>query len=165
MVAGRANAIAFSEDGKGLITGGEGKDAYAKAVITESGTKQGDLFGPTNTVNSIDVKGKRLIIGGENQEVFVFDGVPYKFTKTIKTHTNFINKVAFRADGKFFISVSSDKSIVLYDTETLEVVRKIDKAHNKGIIDAIWINDAEIVTCSSDNEVKYWNIETGAPIR
>jgi WD40 repeat protein len=79
----------------------------------------------------------------------------------MRTHTNFINKVAFRPDGKFFISVSADKSIILYDTESLEVVRKIDKAHNKGILDAVWINDSDIMTCSSDNEIKFWNIETG----
>ncbi len=95
----------------------------------------------------------------------MFDGTPYKHTKSLKTHTNFVNKVAFSKDGKFFISVSSDKSIVLYDTESLEVVRKIEKAHNKGILDALWLNDTTIITSSSDNEIKFWNIETGTEIK
>ena len=40
----------------------------AKAVLAESGTKVGDLFGPSKTVLSIDVKQKpyRLVLCGEN---------------------------------------------------------------------------------------------------
>ena len=56
MLAARVNTIAFTDDGKGLAAGGDGKDMFAKAVITESGTKQGDLFGPTNSISSIDIK-------------------------------------------------------------------------------------------------------------
>lgn len=104
-------------------------------------------------------------MGGENNEISVFDGTPFKFNKTIRAHTGFVNKIAYRPDGIFFVSVSADKSIAIYDSETLEVVRKIEKAHNKGIIDAIWINDAQIATSSSDNDVKYWNIDTGNEVR
>jgi WD repeat-containing protein 61 len=128
------------------------------------------LFGPTKNVTSIDIKkidakNLRLILSGENQEVYVFDGVPFKHAKTLRAHTNFVNKVAFRQDGKVFVSVSSDKTIVVYDTESLEVVRKIEKAHTKGIIDVSWINDSTIATSSTDNEIKFWNIETGSEVK
>ncbi len=76
-----------------------------------------------------------------------------------------MNKIAYRPDGIFFVSVSADKSIAIYDSETLEVVRKIDKAHNKGIIDVVWINDSQIATSSSDNDVKIWNVDTGAEVK
>jgi hypothetical protein len=68
MLAARVNTIAFTDDGKGMAVGGDGKDMFAKAVLTESGTKQGDLFGPSNSVHSIDIKKKpyRLIMSGEN---------------------------------------------------------------------------------------------------
>ena len=39
MLAARVNTIAFTDDGKGMAAGGDGKDMFAKAVITESGTK------------------------------------------------------------------------------------------------------------------------------
>jgi WD40 repeat protein len=107
----------------------------------------------------------KLLAGGENNEISVFEGAPFKFNKTLRAHTGFVNKVAFRPDGLFFVSVSADKSIAIYDTETLEVVRKIEKAHNKGIIDVVWVNDSTIATSSSDNDIKYWNIESGTEIR
>jgi WD40 repeat protein len=114
-----------------------------KAVLADSGTKIGDVFGPTKTVLSMDIKPKpyRLIISGEDQEVYVFDGVPFKHAKTISQHTSFVNRVTFRPDGKVFVTVSSDKSIVLFDSETLEPIRKIEKAHTKGILDVNWIDE------------------------
>lgn len=61
--------------------------------------------------------------------------------------------------------MSSDKSIAIHDSETTEIIRKIDKAHNKGVIDVVWVDDSMIVTCSSDNTVKFWNVEDGSEIK
>jgi|LauGreDrversion4_2_1035121.scaffolds.fasta_scaffold175369_2 WD40 repeat protein len=168
MLAGPVHALTWTEDGQRLAAGGEGKDMLAKAVLADSGTKIGDLFGPSKTVLSVDLKPKpyRLVLSGENNEVYVFDGVPFKHAKTINQHTNFVNKVAFRpTDGAVFVTVSSDKSIILHDSESLEVIRKIEKAHNKGIMDVNWVDSSTIATSSTDNEIKFWNIETGSEIR
>lgn len=170
MLAAPVASIAWSEDGRHISAGGDGKDQFAKAILAESGTKQGDIFGPSKRVITIDLKQtgpktQKLLVGGEGNEICVFDGVPFKFTKTLRDQTGFVNKVSFRPDGLFFVSVSADKSVVIYDTQTLEVVRKIDKAHNKGIIDVVWLNDSTIATSSSDNDVKYWSIETGAELK
>jgi len=51
------------------------------------------------------------------------------------------------------VTVSADKSIILYDTETLEQVNKIEAAHTKGIIDISWIDKDTLATCSSDNTI------------
>lgn len=105
------------------------------------------------------------MVGSEGNEISVFDGAPFKFIKTLREHTGFVNKIAFRPDGIFFASISADKSLVIYDTETLEVTRKVDKAHTKGIIDLVWLNDSTIATSSSDNVVKYWNVDSGSEIK
>lgn len=163
MLGGPVFGLGFTEDGQRFAAGGEGKDMLAKAVLTSSGTKIGDIFGPSKTVTTLDIKPKpyRMVLGGEDHEVYVFDGVPFKHAKTLTQHSNFVNRVAFSPNGKFFVTVSSDKTIVLFDSETLEVVKKIDKAHTKGIMDVNWIDDSKIATCSSDNEVKHWNIVEG----
>lgn len=80
------------------------------------------------------------MISGENYDLYIYDGAPFKHVKTITSHTNFVNKVAFSLDGSHFVSVSSDKSIVIYNSETLEEVVKREKAHSKGIIDVAWID-------------------------
>lgn len=63
------------------------------------------------------------------------------------------------------MSVSSDKSIVIHDSETTEIIQKIERAHNKGVIDAVWIDENMIVSCSTDNTVKFWNVEDGSEIK
>ena len=91
----------------------------------------------------------------------MFDGVPFKAVKTLHSHTHFVNGLAFNRDGSMFVSVSSDKSIILHDTATLEPLQKIEKAHGKGVMDVFWIDDEQILTCSTDNTLKIWNIKEG----
>ncbi len=85
MLPGAVFSIAWTDDGLRIAAAGEGKDAFAKAVLAESGTKVGDLFGPSKPINSIDIKSKpyRLIMAGEGYEIYSFDGVPFKAFKTI----------------------------------------------------------------------------------
>lgn len=110
MLMGEVQAISFSEDGKQLVAVGQGKDFMAKCVMTESGTKQGDMFGPTKTLISVDIsKSKRIAMSGENYDLYVFDGFPAKQFKTVRNHTNFVNKVKFNSDGTRLVTVSSDK--------------------------------------------------------
>lgn len=163
MVAGPVYGLCFTDDGQRFAAGGQGSGMLAKAVLTSSGTKQGDINGPTATVTTIDIKPKpyRMAMGGEEHEINVFDGAPFKHVKTLRQHTSFVSRVAFSPSGKFLVSVSSDKSIVLYDSETLEMIKKIDQAHKKGILDVNWVDEVTIATSSSDNDVKQWNIVEG----
>lgn len=140
---------------------------FAKAVLVDSGSKVGDIFGPSKMVTTLDIKQKpyRLIMGGENQEIYVYDGVPFKPVKTLYPHTNFVNKVVFSPEGKKFASASSDKSFVIHDTETLEEIKKIEKAHNKGVTDVVWIDEDTLMTSSTDNTLKIWSAEDGSEIK
>lgn len=61
--------------------------------------------------------------------------------------------------------MSSDKSFVVHDSESLEVVKKVDGAHGKGIMDFAWLDDNTLATCSTDNLVKYWRVDEGAELR
>lgn len=58
MLAGPVHTIAWTEDGVKISAAGEGKDSLAKAVLASSGTKVGDLFGPSKTVMSMEIRGK-----------------------------------------------------------------------------------------------------------
>ncbi|CDW71723.1 wd repeat-containing protein 1 [Stylonychia lemnae] len=167
MLGGAVHAISFTDDGQRICAAGEGKDMYAKAVLVDSGSKIGDIFGPTAAITSIDIKKKpyRLVMGGENQELFVYDGVPFKAVKTLYPHSNFVNKVVFSPEGKKFVSASSDKSLVIHDTETLEEIKKIEKAHNKGVTDVVWIDEDTLMTSSTDNTIKIWSAEDGSEIK
>ncbi len=57
------------------------------------------------------------------------------------------------------MSVSSDKSIIVYDTETLDTVQKIEKAHGKGILDVAWLDFDSLITVSTDATAKLWSVK------
>jgi WD repeat-containing protein 1 (actin-interacting protein 1) len=54
-----------------------------------------------------------------------YDGPNFKLTKSSKEHTGFVNCNKFSPDGKHIISVSSDKSVVIYEAEKFEKVNQI----------------------------------------
>ncbi len=124
MLSGAVNSICWTDDGARISAAGEGKDMFAKAVLADSGSKIGDLFGPSKTVIAMDIRPKpyRLILGGEGSEMYAYDGVPFKHIKTIHAHSSFVNRIMFSPNAKHFVSVSSDKNIIIHNSETLEVV-------------------------------------------
>jgi WD40 repeat protein len=103
-------------------------------------------------------------MAGEGFEIYAFDGAPFKHFKSIQPHTNFINKIAFNKEGSQFVSVSSDKTIIIHDTQTLDTVQKIEKAHSKGIIDVAWLDLESLVTVSTDATAKLWSVKEGKEI-
>ena len=93
MLMGAVKDIAFTDDSARLCGVGEGKDYFAKAIIADSGNKLGDLFGPTKNLLAVDIKKKpyRMALAGEESDIFIFDGVPFKTVKTLHPHSSFIN--------------------------------------------------------------------------
>mmetsp|Transcript_3605 Transcript_3605/g.2655 ORF Transcript_3605/g.2655 Transcript_3605/m.2655 type:complete len:214 (-) Transcript_3605:903-1544(-) len=159
LLSGAVLAHAWTDDSQRICGAGEGKDFFAKAVAFDTGSKVGDLLGPSKSVLCAAMKQKpyRLVLGSENQGLYVFDGVPFKAAKSLDSaHSNFITSVAFNKAGSQFLSASLDKSFAVYDAASCEVLAKVDKAHAKGVMDAMWIDDIRIATCSTDGTVKLW---------
>lgn len=58
------------------------------------------------------------------------------------------------------MTVSSDKSIIVFDVFSRAVLSKVESAHEMGIYDVRWLSDNSIVTCSADNTLKTWSVST-----
>lgn len=72
-----------------------------------------------------------------------------------------MTKVAFTPwdDGAHFITVSADKSLKIYNTETHELVMEQAGLHQMGINDLFFSQIAnELITCSSDKTAKVWKV-------
>lgn len=62
-------------------------------------------------------------MGGDEFVLKFYQGPPYKFVKSSqKNHSNYVNGVKYSPSGKYFISVSSDKKIVIYNGENFEMI-------------------------------------------
>ena len=95
-------------------------------------------------------------------------------------HERYIGSCAFSRSSAFLVSGSNDKSVVIFqfmerafdsqvssafeESQKLAVLAKREdallvknvQAHCSDINDAIFINDQDVVTCSSDKKVKLW---------
>ncbi len=72
----------------------------------------------------------------------------------IKTHNDYINSISVFPSGNI-ISVSSDKSIKIYDNY-LNVLQQINNAHEKIITNVDIKDDNNFITCSCDKSIKIW---------
>lgn len=65
-----------------------------------------------------------MVVGGDEFVIKCFQGPPYKFIKSsAKVHSNFINTIKYSPLGTYFISVSSDKKIILFDGSNFELLK------------------------------------------
>jgi WD40 repeat protein len=101
LIQGEIIDQAWTDDSARIAGVGEGKDIFAKAVVATTGSKAGDLNGPTKELLSVAIRPKpyRLVMGGANHDIFAYDGVPFKYTKTLNVHSHFVNALAFSKDG------------------------------------------------------------------
>lgn len=101
-----------------------------------------------------------LFSAGEGSEILAHEGFPFKGQgKSVGAiHTNFTNQLKVSPDNSKFVTVSSDKSIAVHDVVTQALLSKTNAAHEMGIYDVCWLDNATISTCSADNTLKLWNI-------
>lgn len=56
------------------------------------------------------------------------------------------------------MTISQDKSLKLFDSESFECVAEKAGLHGMGINDFVFAEEGQIITCSSDRTVKQWKI-------
>lgn len=75
-----------------------------------------------------------------------------------------IYSACFSHNGKLIAAATKDHSIIIWDTETMNVV-KVLKGHTSSVRYAIFSpDDKKVVSASDDHTIKLWDIETGKEI-
>jgi len=155
--------LAWSGDSQRLLGCGDGSQVYGKVIMWDSGNSVGEISGHAKKVNSCAFKSSRpfrLVTGGEDNKVNFYEGPPFKYKATVKTHERFVNMVRFSPDGARFFSVSSDMFVAVYDGKDGSLTLE-KKVHGGSIFGAMWSADSsQIVTCSGDGTSKVLDAST-----
>ena len=122
LMGGPINAIAWTEDGKKIMAVGGGAKR-AVAINIDGGSSAGDCsIGHNKTHYCVDIKQTKplfSIFGGEENDLQYYKAQPFKYEKSInKVHTGFINACGFSPDGSHFVTVSQDKQVKIFSSET-----------------------------------------------
>ena len=76
-------------------------------------------------------------------------------------HTGEVWHVRFSPDGTKLASASQDKTAIIYDTQTFEIIHRL-KDHSKEVTSIAWSPDStKLITCSKDSKARVWDVETG----
>ena len=106
--------------------------------------------------NNNELKNKIKILEGYHKDKYKI-----KLTKcnlqninSIQPHNSYINSLSSFPSGNI-ISVSADKSIIIYDIH-LNILQNIQNAHDEGINYVEVKDENNFITCSTDKSMKLW---------
>ncbi|HET9671809.1 MAG TPA: AAA family ATPase [Actinomycetota bacterium] len=158
--------IAFSPDGTklaGAVWGGPGYPIVTTAPVWDVRTGEVmTLKGHTGPVWSVAYSpdGRRLATGSEDGTVRLWDAFSgNELHATVVGDPVFA--LAFSPDGRWLVAGDDgDKSLTVWDAETLERRGEKLRGHSKLIQDVAFGPDGKVVTASFDGTAKVWDLES-----
>jgi WD40 repeat protein len=154
-------AVAFSPDGKQVLTGSYDKtarlwDAATGALIR---TFAGHTLGVRAVAFSPD--GKHVLTGSGDSTMRLWNTQSGELVLTLTGHTDGINAVVFSPDGKRIASASDDGTARIWDAKTGKELLQF-KGHDGPVIDVAFSHDGkQVLTGSLDKRAQLWDAGTG----
>ncbi|KAF4618556.1 hypothetical protein D9613_010054 [Agrocybe pediades] len=170
VISGKINDLAWDGESKRIIAVGDGKEKFGHAFMMDTGSSTGEITGHSKVINAVSIRNQRpfrAATAGDDSLIVFHTGAPYKYEKTIRTHTKFVQDVQYSPSGDHFCSVGSDSKIFLYDGKTGDTVAEFTDSPHKGtIMAAAWGPDSKsFFTSAADCTVKLWDAETNKAIQ
>ena len=153
---GRVNSVAFSPDGKTIVSGGiDGTlslwDTSGKAIRQRFKAHEG-------RVNSVAFSpdGKTIVSGSDDGTLRLWDTSGKAIGQPFKGHEGSVNSVAFSRDGKTIVSGGGDKTVRLWDTSGKAIGQPF-KGHERSVNSVAFSPDGKtIVSGGEDGTLRLW---------
>jgi WD40 repeat protein/uncharacterized caspase-like protein len=159
------NTLAFSPDGKRLVTGSYDTTAIVWNMETLKPIKTFKWHKSWINTLAFSPDGTRLVTGSWDSTAIVWNMETLKPIKTLKGHEDTIWALAFSPDGTRLVTGSSDSTAIVWNMETFEPIKTLYK-HEGGIFTLAFSPDgSRLVTGSDDETAIVWNMETFEPIK
>ncbi|KAI9438566.1 WD40 repeat-like protein [Lactarius indigo] len=135
VLSGKINDLEWDGESKRIIAVGDGKEKFGHAFMFDSGSSTGEILGHFQgaVVNAVAIRRQRpfrAATAGDDNLIVFHQGVPYRYDKTIKTHTKFVQDVRYAPSGDHFASVGSDGKVFLYDGKVGETLGEFSEGHS-----------------------------------
>ena len=134
-------------------------------MIWDTASSCGEILGHAKAINSVSIRpGRpvRCVTGSDDFGVNFYNGVPFKFVKSNKVHTRFVQTVKYDLKGDWFVSGGSDGKIVVYEGKEGAVVGELEGGHGGSVFGVAWDPSGaqRLCSASADMSVKIWDVAT-----
>ncbi|VDL62544.1 unnamed protein product [Hymenolepis diminuta] len=158
------NDVCWSSDNQRIAVGGNSGEKFGKVINAEMGTEVGEVIGMSKPINCVDMKPTRpyrLATGSEDFTATFLEGPPFKFSKSLRDHTNFVQCCKFSPKGDVLVTGGSDGKLFAYDATSGEKIAEIGSPAHKGGIYGIDFSPSgqRLVSVSADKKIKLWNTD------
>jgi small GTP-binding protein len=124
-----------------------------------------DQMGGSASSYAFSVDGKRLLTGGSDGSVRLWDAETGRCLQVLKGHTNMIWGVDLNADQSLALSASQDETLRLWDLGTGRCLRVL-QGHSGPVKSVAWSPDQRRALSGAwENTPRLWDMETGSCLR
>lgn len=105
---------------------------------------------------------KALFCGGRDARLFHFS--PQEATRpgSIDAHLATINALAFSPDGKLLATASRDKTVKLWNAQTLDLLKVCEVVRDRGHVNSVntllWLDAETLITAGDDRRILTWKL-------
>ncbi len=160
----RVNSVAFSPDGKQVLTGSW--DKTARLWDAASGKEIRRFLGHTFDVTSVAFSpdGKQVLTGSWDKTARLWDAASGKEIRRFEGHATYVNSVAFSSDGKEILTGTYDMKAQLWDAASGKEIRRFQG--RSGVTSVAFSPDGkQVLTGGWDIIARLWDAASGKEIR
>ena len=158
---GSVRALAFSPDGRFIVTGGD--DRTVRLWDAATGKELRHFVGHGDEIYAVAAArdARRIVSAGRDRVVRVWDGVSGKLLHRLVGHTDAVRAVAITPDGKWALSGGDDRAVAYWDVATGKQLRSWSIHEGPVTAVALSADGRAALSGSRDGTVRGWNLRDG----